>query len=212
MKLLDLFCGAGGAAMGYSRAGFDVVGIDDKPQPNYPFQFIQGDTLNPPVDLQAFDFIHTSPQCQRYSSATPTNNRANHPDYVQQTRTMLQASGKFYIIENVVGAPLKNPMRLCGTMFGLNVIRHRLFETWPEIYFAPHPCYHYKKTVRQGYAPDPETQFHCVVGNFGGVELARTAMGINWMNRKELSQSIPPAYTEWIGKQMLSMVTQNEGE
>ena len=131
MKLLDLFCGAGGCGMGYHRAGFEVVGVDINPQPNYPFAFVQGDALNPPVDLQSFDVIHASPPCQRYSSAVLIKNRSKHPNYIQQVRTMLQASGKFYVIENVPGSPLKNPMKLCGTMFVLNVVRHRLLETWP---------------------------------------------------------------------------------
>ena len=131
-RCLDLFCGAGGAAMGLHRAGFDVVGIDIKRQKRYPFPFIQGDALNPPVRLEDFDLIWASPPCQAHTSLRKMWNSRKHEDLVPQTRALL-ASHPFTAIENVVVAPLLNPVRLCGTSFGLGVRdaelrRHRLFE------------------------------------------------------------------------------------
>ena len=130
-RLLDLFCCAGGAAKGYSDAGFEVVGVDINPQPNYPFEFIQADVLNMDIGfLQDFDAIHASPPCQSYSDLAKRNRNADaHPRLIEPVREMLDKSGRPYVIENVEGAPLQNPIVLCGTMFkGLRVIRHRLFE------------------------------------------------------------------------------------
>lgn len=131
---LDLFCGVGGASMGLHRAGFEVVGIDMKPQPRYPFRFIQADSLKPPVDLMRFDLIWASPPCQAFSSMSNRWRVKGHkqtaPDLIPQTRELLEQSGKNYIIENVTGAKksLRNPIRLHGGMFGLSVDRQRLFE------------------------------------------------------------------------------------
>lgn len=145
MRLLDLYCGAGGAAMGYNRAGFtDIVGIDIVPQPRYPFTFIQCDALNPSVDLAWFDFIHASPVCKGYSCLTTygTNRtRANQwPDQVQATRDLLKRSGKPWAMENVMRAPLETDAFLCGQMFGRQLIRHRLFETSFYWLRPPHVC------------------------------------------------------------------------
>lgn len=206
LRVLDLYCGAGGCSMGYARAGFHVTGLDHSPQPNYPFDFVLGDALNPPFKLTDFDLLHASPPCQRYSQATRNDRKENHPDHVDIIRDIFIASGVPYVIENVPGAPLTNPLTLCGTMFGLNVRRHRLFQTLPEIYFPPAPCNHYKKTVRQGFAPS-EDEFHCVVGNFSGIPQAREAMDVPWMGpRREIAQAIPPAYTQWIGEQIKEML------
>lgn len=128
MRLLDLFCGAGGAAMGYYRAGFEVVGVDIKPQPNFPFEFHQANALDFPVD--GFDIIHASPPCQAHTCLNVMWNAKKHADFVEPTREKLKASGLPYIIENVPGAPLIDPIKLCGSMFGLgagpyDLRRHR---------------------------------------------------------------------------------------
>ena len=143
-RLLDLFCGAGGAAMGYHRAGFEVVGVDIEPQPRYPFEFYQADALNvltsifTPLD---FDAIHASPPCQAYSWSARRWTEVERADLLAPTRELLRATGLPYVIENVPGAPMQNPIRLCGVMFGLEVIRHRLFESnvaMVEPWHAPH--------------------------------------------------------------------------
>jgi len=125
--------------MGLHRAGFDVVGVDVKPQPRYPFAFVQGDATMPPVDLTAFDFIWASPPCQAFTMAQNAAKNAHaHPNHIPATRALLQASGRPYAIENVVGAPLENPSLLCGLAFGLKVKRHRLFET--SFFMMTPPC------------------------------------------------------------------------
>lgn len=182
--------------MGYFRAGFDVVGIDNRPQPRYPFPFIQADALNPPVRLSDFDAIHASPPCQAYSRAQKLR-KNQHPDLIAPTREMLQAAGRPYIIENVPGAPLRNPLLLCGTMFDLKTYRHRLFETSFEMPWAWHPA-HGRTSVKMGRAVK-EGDFIQVVGNFSGAEYARRAMGTPWMTKDEMREAIPPAFTEWIG-------------
>lgn len=205
-KLLDLFCGAGGAAMGYHRAGFEVVGVDVKPQPRYPFEFHQGDAMTWP--LEGFDAIHASPPCQRYSVATVFHpgRQAEHPDLVDPCRERLQSAGVPYAIENVMGAPLRNALMLCGTMFpGLKVYRHRLFETCPPIYFPPFHNPHLYRPTEVGRRV-AEHGWMTVAGHFSGADAAGKAMGIDWMNRAELAQAIPPAYTEFIGKQLMAVL------
>jgi len=136
-KALDLFCGAGGASMGIFRAGFDVTGVDIAPQPRYPFEFRQGDALA--ADLRGYDFVWASPPCQRYTRAQNAAKNAHaHPDLVAPIRAKLEAWGGPWIIENVVGAPLVNPLTLCGLAFGLNVKRHRLFES--NCFLLAPPC------------------------------------------------------------------------
>lgn len=202
-RLLDLFCGAGGAAMGYYRAGItDITGVDIEPQPRYPFDFVQGDALDYlQVYGHEYDIIHASPPCQKWTSLAGRYQDRDYPDFIADTRQMLQNTGRPYVIENVPGAPLHNPLMLCGTMFGLNVIRHRLFECNPPIYFAPASCAHLKKTTKQGGTPSQD-KYICVTGNFKNPKFAGQSMGIDWMIRRELSQAIPPAYTEYIGKVM----------
>ena len=206
MRLLDLFCGAGGAAMGYSRAGFDeIVGVDNRPQKNYPFEFVQDDALSYLEGLifdrttMYFDLIHASPPCQGYSALLSMQHGKKYEELIPPVRDLLQQSGVSFVIENVVGAPLINPVLLCGSSFGLGVQRHRLFETSPNIYLRP-PCVHY------GTKPLDVTG----TGGPGGrhrkpssMEQAKEAMGIDWMTRAELSQAIPPAYTEYIGQVLL---------
>jgi DNA (cytosine-5)-methyltransferase 1 len=198
--------------MGYYKAfGPDtyILGIDIRPQPHYPFDFQRGDFLDflrYPAALE-FDFYHVSPPCQRWSAITKTaGTQELHPDLITPTRIALQSFNKPYVIENVVGAPLENPLTLCGTMFGLLVVRHRLFETKPTIWWPPRPCQHERKVVNHGRPPDRETQYHGISGHFSDMEFAYTAMGINWkMTQKEMAEAIPPAYTKWIGEKMLEM-------
>lgn len=214
MRLLDLFCGAGGAAVGYARAGFDVVGVDFKPQRHYPFEFIQADALTFPLD--GFDVVHASPPCQGYSVANNIWSR-EHPKLIDAMRSRLQEWGGVWVIENVGGAwlDMRNAITLCGTHFGLKVYRHRLFESSVVVY-PPRQCCH-PSYLLPGYlsiyghgARGRQT------GNRGnnyvryGVKESREAMGIEWMTREELSQAIPPAYTEWIGRQLAAPLVQPE--
>jgi len=211
MKLLDLFCGAGGCTKGYQRAGFYVRGVDINLQPRYcGDEFIQADALEylrsliDSGEIDLFDVIHASPPCQAYS-VMKNKTTSSHPMLIAKTRELLLATTKLYVIENVEGARayMTNPLMLCGTMFGLRTRRHRLFEINPPIYFMPATCRHWLKTVKQGRYPDEEKHFACVTGSFSNQPYARRAMDIDWMNRKELAQAIPPPYTEYIGKVLL---------
>lgn len=215
-RLLDLFSCAGGAGMGYHRAGFEVVGVDIDPQPRYPFEFIQHDALTlDPEFLASFDAIHASPPCQSYSDLAKRNGNADAwPRLIEPVREMLNEIGVPYIIENVEGAPLLNPTVLCGTMFpGLRVIRHRLFESNIELTAPPHGKHplvftHDKRKAHYGKL-DQNTSFVQVTG--GGncsIANAKDALGIDWMNKRELNESIPPAYTEYLGGFLMRAVTQ----
>lgn len=193
-RLLDLCCGAGGAAVGYARAGFEVVGVDSVFQPRYPFAFHLADALTFPLD--GFDAIHASPPCQAYSACQRFLKRPDqYPAFLPEIRERLRCWGGPWIVENVVGAPMPGAMLLCGTMFGLQVLRHRLFES-SHVLFAPAPCWH------RGHTQEYGGSYVCVAGNLFRVDEARQAMGIAWMTKKELSQAIPPAYTEWLGRQL----------
>lgn len=214
---LDLFCGAGGASMGLWRAGFDVIGVDIKRQPRYPFPFIQADALNPPFDLSVFDFIWASPPCQAHSNVTGRNRRnaRRYPDLIEATRAMLAASGVVHVIENVPGAPLVNQIQLCGSSFGLDVRRHRIFEPCGFFMLEP-PCAHEHQRPRFRSLDSrmvARGTMASVVGvhghlNYSGdFELRCSAMGIDWMKTDELSQAIPPAYSEFIGRAALRYAT-----
>lgn len=212
-RILDLFCGAGGAAMGYHRAGFDVIGIDIDPRQLevYPFPSILADATNPPVDLTTFDAIHASPPCQRYSTATAsTGDITNHPDLLEPTRQLLADSRLPTIIENVEGAPLRKDVRLCGSSFNMRVRRHRVFELNRWTAWAPPACQH-----RRQRADGPIVD---VTGNAGGRNQtlrpgkplkymdethAREVMGMPWSTRWGCVEAIPPAYTEWLGGALL---------
>ena len=208
MRVLDLFCGGGGGAKGYYDAGCEVVGVDNQPQPRYPFPFVRADALCYAILYgRKFDLIHASPVCKRYSSITKTaGTQLNYRDSIGITRKVLKWLGVPYVIENVPGAPLINPLMLSGTMFGLNVIRHRLFECNPPILFAPASCQHIKPVVKHGRKPDRKKHYAAVTGHFSDVEFAQESMGIDWLGQKELAQAIPPAYTRWIVKQIISMI------
>lgn len=233
-RLLDLFCGAGGAAMGYSRAGFYVVGVDIKPQPHYcGDEFYQADALEFFVKHGSeYDAVHASPPCQRFSAMTKRWGKQRqdiHPDLVAGTRVLLQLSGKPYVIENVLGAPLRYAtLLLCGTMFGLQtkegnqLRRHRIFEVSFPVGLTP-PCQHNNGSAVGVYGggQHPLRRKPATIGVYGhaggssvrdgleqfGTDARREAMGIDWMTGNELSEAIPPAYTEYIGKQLLAYVT-----
>jgi DNA (cytosine-5)-methyltransferase 1 len=205
-RLLDLFCGAGGASMGYHRAGFEVTGVDLAPQPRYPFHFIQADALT--VSLDGYDAVAASPPCQAYTDLRHRT-RGEYQDLIAETRRLLQATGLPYVIENVVGAPLTRSVVLCGSSFGLGangrqLRRHRIFEcSFPIL--AP-PCQHCGQPVG-------------VYGTGGGGQMtrgykaagvaeAREALGTPWMTLAECAQAIPPAFTEHVGFYLLSAIRQ----
>lgn len=208
MRLLDLFCGAGGASMGYHRAGFEVVGIDHQPQSNYPFEFIQADALNPPVDLADFDLIHASPPCQAFTvyGNNKDHVRKDHPNLIEPTREMIE--GFSYVIENVPRAPLNNPKQICGTSLGIEIRRHRLFETnWP---LETPPCDHGRFTERKypGSSNRPNGRTVMNVGEWRvPLEIQKRVMEMPWVSSLyEISQAIHPAYTKLIGTQFVSLV------
>lgn len=209
-RLLDLFCCAGGAGVGYHRAGFDVVGVDIRPQPRYPLAFVQADALEyAAAHGHEFDAIHASPPCQLYSAMTRSRwADREHPDLVDATRVLLRKIGRPYVIENVPGAPLINPILLCGTMFGLRTAygnqlrRHRMFEVWPATLCLAPECQHNNLPSIGVYGGGQHPQRRTEGARFGVTERAR-AMGIHWMTGVELNQAIPPAYTEYLGRQLM---------
>jgi C-5 cytosine-specific DNA methylase len=196
--LLDLFAGAGGCAVGYHRAGFEVVGLDVERQPRYPFAFVRGDALRPPFDLRDFAVIAASPPCQAYSRATAwRGDREKHPDLIAAVRAMLAASGRPYVIETVQEGRrrLHHPIMLCGSMFGLRVQRHRYFEA-PSLPLVLTPdCRHSKDDFSFDHGgKQPESAY-------------RDAMGCEWMTVHDAREAIPPAYTEYLGKLLLTTVS-----
>ena len=216
MRLLDLFCGAGGAGEGYRRAGFQVTGIDIKPMPRNPHHFIQADALEYLRNHgRSYDAIHASPPCQAHCDLKHMWNAKDHADLIGPTRELLKATGRPYIIENVEGSPLVSPVILCGTMFHLEtgdaeLWRHRLFElSWG--YVLVPPCQHRRKRrvigVYGGHGRDRRRKAN--TQNFT-TEQRREAMGISWMTGAELSQAIPPAYTEYLGRALMEYLIHTE--
>jgi DNA (cytosine-5)-methyltransferase 1 len=209
--LLDLFCGAGGAAVGYHRAGFDIVGVDNRPQPHYPYEFHQADALEFLTAWgRCFDVIHASPPCQGYTQLG--NKDGRHPKLIEPVRAALHRIGRLSVIENVVGAPMTDPLMLCGSMFGLHVRRHRLFEASP-LMLAPGLCRHRRQEIRAYYGKKgwlvwtPGGAKVQAAGRppllRGSVDQAPADMGIDWMTTwDELREAIPPAYTQFIGEQL----------
>lgn len=185
--------------MGLHRAGFEVEGWDIRPQKNYPFQFHHGDALT--ADLSGFDFVWASPPCQAYAITNNIWKKSDHyPDLVAPVREKLKATSLPWIIENVPGAPLENPIELCGLMFGLRVYRHRLFESNTFLMMPAHTAH----SERASYGRTPKgAEFFTISGHFADIKGARAAMGIDWMNRNELAQAIPPAYAEFLGRQIM---------
>jgi len=228
--LLDLYSGAGGCSYGYHLAGFDVVGCDIVPMPRYPFEFYQDDALNVldtllngntwhGYHLKDFAAIHASPPCQHYTTMINNNEhcRVEHPDLIAPTRSRLMATGKPYIIENVKGAKkeIPNAFSLCGCMFpGLRVKRERLFES-NVLIFSPFHDKKYCRSIRVAHASriPRGDEWWSAIGCFGQKDQAQRAMGITWMKTTgsrdtEIAQAIPPAYTKWIGQQLLDYINQ----
>lgn len=211
LRILDLYCCAGGAGMGYHQAGFEVVGVDIAARPRYPFEFIQADVLAlEPAWIAGFDAVHASPPCQAHSALKSMHNAKDHPNLIPATRAMLRASGLPYVIENVEGAKAEmiEPVKLCGTMFGLGsgdaeLRRHRLFEVNFDLLFTP-PCHHHKSRVIGVYGGHGRDRRRTVNTQDFPTTARAEAMGIDWMTGAELSQAIPPAYTRFIGKQLMA--------
>jgi len=207
-RLLDLFCGAGGAAMGYSRAGFEVVGVDINPQPHYPFRFILADALTYPIE--GYVAIHASPPCQSYTRKRSSwgrerTNFIEHPDLLAVTRDKLLSSKLPYVIENVEGSPIKSQVMLCGSMFKLNIHKHRYFESNKLLGDVPGEC------SRSVFLYNPWSGPGRTIAKF------REAQGTPWIpmaggaSRKrgitgDLYNAIPPAYTEWIGGRIMRVL------
>jgi len=213
MKILDLFCGGGGAGGGYARSGFDVTGVDIAPHDDYPFGLFVMDALDfldTWGSVSYFDAIHASPPCPRYSVATPDHRRDAHPELIEPIRARLIELGVPYVIENVPGSPLVEPVTLCGSMFGLRVRRHRLFES--NIPLAVPACRHAGQEVfgvygqhgdKAGAVPRPNGTSRGTKAR--DVKHAGEVMGIDWMSEwADLADAIPPAYTEHIGAQLLN--------
>lgn len=219
-SLLDLYCGVGGAAMGYHRSGFDVYGVDIRPQPQYPFPFRQGDALEfLGVNGHRFHAIHASPPCQAYSATKSTTRGRGHPALIEPTREMLVSVGRPWVIENVPGAPLHRPITLCGTEFGLTATdvdgtplvlkRHRLFESSVQLRGAGGcQCREYAANyvVAGVYGGGTSRRAESAPGKRGGytpaVAARRALMDMPWAPIGALSQAIPPAYTLHIGRQL----------
>jgi DNA (cytosine-5)-methyltransferase 1 len=216
--LLDLFCCDGGAALGYHLAGFQVIGIDIAPHRVYPFDYIQADALDILRDekvIHLVDAIHASPPCQAYS---PLNayNKVEYPDLIEPVRELLITTGKPYIIENVVQAPLRDPAILCGSMFDMRVYRHRSFETnWP-LTTPEHPP-HVNRCTRNGYLPTPQAPNMSIHGgrhSRAWLKAAADVLDVDWMvtndtraSIRAVCEAIPPRYTHHIGKQLIASMS-----
>ncbi|GAA2220658.1 DNA cytosine methyltransferase [Streptomyces sp. NPDC001046] len=197
MRVLDVCCGAGGLSMGYYLAGFDVVGVDDRPQPNYPFSFVQADGIDYTAEHgHTFDLVHGSWPCERYATVTKwRGNPDTHPDLIAPGRDVMQATGRPWVIENVPETATAGILRpdylLCGTQFGLNVRRHRVFETsWGGGGDLVAPCWHRKGLLAFTHQ---------------GERAYADAMGCTWMTSLEARKAVPPAYTQWIAAQFLTL-------
>jgi DNA (cytosine-5)-methyltransferase 1 len=224
--ILDLCSGAGGAAKGYHDAGFEVIGVDVKRMPRYPYEFLQADVIEflkaaVRFGISGVDAIHVSPPCQRWSvmSKCRPGLAGRYPDLITPTRELLQRIGLPYIIENVPGAPLRAPVTLCGSQFGLvarwpgkgvyGLRRHREFESWPFKIPSPDPCDH--------YWPSLPVYGHGAAGNRpelrgqGFAQLARDGMGIGWMTRSEMAEAIPPAYAKYAGGWLKAYLLNRDG-
>lgn len=215
MRLLDAYCNIGGAGMGYHRAGFEVVGVDIHPKERYPFEFHQGDAVEFIKEHgHEFDAIHGSPPCQRFSTITPDGD--SHPDLVDATREAMVATGLPWVLENVMNAPLRRDLMLCGEMFGLRVIRHRKFELSFPMEQPKHRPHKGKarasgRRARGTYSTEGYYESVYGTGSDKGTTAAwQAAMGIDWTDsRKELAEAIPPAYTHHIGLQLMALVQGN---
>lgn len=217
-RLLDLYCGQGGAGAGYHAAGFEVVGVDIEPQPRYPFEFHQGDAIDYlTAHWREFDAFHASPPCQRFSHATTCRPglAETHPDLIAPTRVALAATGRPWVIENVPGAPVRRDLELCGCMFalrsprGLQVRRPRWFETDPPL-FALTPSHNHQDPALPVAGHSPGKDWVDTYGDRFGeaprIQERRDAMGVPWMDRNGASDAIPPVYTELVGSLVLDVL------
>jgi len=212
-RVLDLFCGQGGAGQGYHLAGFDVVGLDAVDQPRYPFDFCLGDALDPRTwPPGPFDAYHASPVCKGYSKSSASWRAAgrSYPDQIGRTRSALRLTGRPWIIENVPGAPLRPDYKLCGCMFGLAIeagylVRERWFETsWHGFELRP-PCHHSGVGAISIAGHGVATWSRAKVGALKLAE-RRRLMGCEWMDRNGLGEAIPPAYTEYLGARLRDQI------
>ena len=186
--------------MGYHLAGFEVVGVDSKPQPRYPFEFHQADAMTYPLD--GFDVVHASPPCKKFTRLSAMHTH-HHPDLLTPTRERLLRSGLPWVIENVPGSPMRPDLVLCGEMFDLGVRRHRWFETNPSLFSLLPRCRHDRRVVSVHGMPGGRSTRDGVLPTFAEW---KAAMGIDWMSVRELSQAIPPAYTQHIGERLLTAI------
>lgn len=225
--ILDLYCGAGGAAIGYHRAGFNVIGVDNKPMPRYPFTFVQFDALEYLKTMIAWpdsgwqiDAVHASPPCQHYSAATKCRPGLadRYPDLIEPTRELLIELGLPYVIENVPGAPLVDPVWLCGSQFNRQTVlpgygpimlrRHRGFEATFDIPDAGPHDHTLRAAPVYGHGPSGK---HNPMSMKGVAQACREVMGIDWMTRDELDEAIPPVYTNYVGKHLMNALTSRDG-
>ncbi len=220
LKLLDLFCCAGGAAVGYHRAGFEVLGVDIRDRPNYPFKFVQDDAVDYLTDLietgdiEQYDLVHASPPCQDKCATTIGTNRSRgwggeHFDLVPITKALLKQTTVKYVIEQPDGlAEIRKDVRLCGEMWGLDVIRHRNFELGGWAMAQPQHIKHRGRVRGMRHGIWYDGPYLAAYGNGGGkasVKEMQVAMGIDWTDvREELTEAIPPVYTEFIGREFLA--------
>jgi DNA (cytosine-5)-methyltransferase 1 len=217
--LLDAFCCAGGAAEGYVLAGFEVVGVDIEPQPNYPYPFIQHDAMSVLANLardghalgRYFDAVHASVPCQAFTAYRRKGHGVGdgYPDLIADARRLLRAIGLPYVIENVPGAPLESPITLCGSSFGLDVRRHRLFES--NVPLTALPCNHAAQAPGRFPGATNRAAMSRATVEIGvwriPLDVQKRAMGIDReVTLPELSEAIPPAYTEFIGRQLLAHI------
>jgi DNA (cytosine-5)-methyltransferase 1 len=212
LRLLDLCSCAGGLAMGYFWAGFEVEGVDIEPQPNYPFKHYVDDAISFVKEYgHEYDAIHASPPCQSYSPLNAYNHK-EYPDLVAPMREALNATGRPWVMENVPQAPLIDPVILCGSMFGLRVYRHRGFETGGGFAMEPptHPT-HAARCTRNGYLPTPAAPFMTISGgkhSRAWLEAAKDAMGMPWVKTiREVCEAVPPAYSQYIGDELAFHLT-----
>lgn len=212
-RMLDAFCGAGGATRGYQRAGFYVIGVDNQPQPDYcGDEFVQGDALNFIADhWRSFDATHASPPCQASTALTKgTNGGREYVQLIPETRRLLRVTGLPTILENVQGSDLRRDLTLCGEMFELAVIRHRYFEVSGFTAHAPAHRPHRGRVRGWRHGEFFDGPYVAVYGEGGGkgsVAEWQAAMGIDWTDdRKAIAEAIPPQYSEWIGAQIMAQI------